>query len=190
MIKAIVFDCFGVLVGSSFWDVYRASGGDPVKDDSFIDNVLAQANAGFISSSDLRRQAAERIGTSYEVFTANMRRMEQPNVDLFAYIEKELKPHYKIAMLSNADKGAPQRHLTDKQLALLDVVVVSGEIGYAKPDPEAFQITIDRLGVTLSEIVFIDDLPCYVEPARAMGITTIQYVDLASFRQQLEAILQ
>jgi len=189
MIKAIVFDCFGVLVGSSFWDVYRASGGDPVKDAAFIDEILDRANLGFITSSELRKLTAEHLGISYEALTATMRRIERPNIDLFAYITSELKPRYKIAMLSNAVPGAPQSHLTAEQLALLDAIVVSGEIGHAKPDREAFQAVVDRLDVTFSEIVFIDDLARYVEPARAMGITSIRYTDLESMEVQLAEIL-
>lgn len=189
MIKAIVFDCFGVLVGSSFWDIYRASGGDPIKDAAFIDEVLDRANLGLITSSELRKLTAEHLGITYEALTLIMRRIERPNIGLFAYISSELKPRYKIAMLSNAVRGAPQSHLTAKQLALLDAVIVSGEIGYAKPDREAFQAVVDRLGLTFSEIVFVDDLERYVEPARAMGITSIRYTDLNSLQEQLSEIL-
>jgi HAD superfamily hydrolase (TIGR01509 family) len=189
MIKAIVFDCFGVLVGSSFRDVYRASGGDPEKDADFIKEILGRASAGLISSAEICRLTAKQLGISVETFSANLRRMEQPNEALLVYIRSVLKPHYKVGMLSNAERGGPQRHLKPDQLAVLDVAVVSGEVGFAKPDPEVFQITADRLGVAFDEMIFVDDLTRYVEPARALGIRSIQYTDFESLKRELSDIL-
>ena len=189
MIKAIVFDCFGVLVGSSFRDAYRASGGDPVKDAAFITEIMGLANAGLISSRDIAERTGRRLGVSTGQFMHNLIGMERPNEDLFAYIEKALKPHYKIGILSNAERGGPQHHLSDKQVALFDAIIVSGEIGHMKPESEAFNITAERLGVRLEEMVFVDDLARYVEPARSLGIAAVHYIDLEDLKRQLATIL-
>jgi len=189
MIKAIVFDCFGVLTGSSFRDVYRESGGDLIKDSAFIEEVKGLANAGLISSRELAERCAEQLGIPVKTFTHNLMCLECPNEPLFDYIESQLRPHYKLGMLSNAEKGGPQRHLTKEQLALFDTIAVSGEIGYIKPDPQAFEIVADRLDVQFNEIVFIDDLMRNVEPAKAMGMTSFQYTDLEDLKRQLATVL-
>ncbi len=70
-----------------------------------------------------------------------------------------------------------------------DTVVVSGEIGYAKPEPEAYEITADRLGVRLDACVFTDDREHFCEAARAVGMQAIHYQNVDQFRQDLEGVL-
>jgi FMN phosphatase YigB (HAD superfamily) len=190
MIKAIVFDCFGVLVGSSFWDIYRAGGGDTDKDEAFIDEMLGRANAALISGEDFTNAIARRLGISPEAWLTLNARMQQPNEELWAYIQAELKPHYKIAMLSNANRGAAERRVPAEKRALLDTIVVSGEVGCMKPEREIYILTAERLGVAFSEMIFTDDIQEYVDAAESFGIKSIRYRDLVSFRRQLEALLQ
>jgi putative hydrolase of the HAD superfamily len=39
------------------------------------------------------------------------------------------------------------------------VIVISGEVGIAKPSPEIYQLAVERLGVTADETLFIGDHP-------------------------------
>ena len=86
MIKAIIFDCFGVLAGSGFKEIYRQAGGDLSKDSAFLDNVLATANRGFMSSHDMHQKVADKIGMSYKAWYETVRAGEQPNQELLSYI--------------------------------------------------------------------------------------------------------
>lgn len=189
MIKAIVFDCYGVLAGQSFWDTYRAAGGDPVKDREFIHEMLGRANAALISNTDFAAAIADRIGISTEEWLAATVRTQSPNEPLFAYITSVLKPIYKIGLLSNANVGSVERRLSPEQLALFDAFVVSGEVGCMKPDREIFQIVADRLGITFDEMVFVDDLKQFTGAAESYGIRSIQYRDLEDLKHQLERLL-
>jgi HAD superfamily hydrolase (TIGR01509 family) len=72
---------------------------------------------------------------------------------------------------------------------LFDVVVASGDIGYAKPEAAAYEITADRLGVRLDECVFVDDREPYCEAARGVGMQAIVYRDFAQFQAELQAML-
>jgi putative hydrolase of the HAD superfamily len=54
-----------------------------------------------------------------------------------------------------------------------DPVLLSCEVGYAKPDPEFYQMAIDHLGVAPEEIVFIDDQQYALDPAKAVGMHVI-----------------
>jgi HAD superfamily hydrolase (TIGR01509 family) len=63
------------------------------------------------------------------------------------------------------------------------VVICSADEGVAKPDPAAFQLTLDRLGIAPSEAVFIDDTLGHVGAARRLGMYAIHYTlatDLAA----------
>ena len=46
--------------------------------------------------------------------------------------------------------------------------------GLRKPDPRIYTLTCERLGVTPSEAVFLDDIGSNLKAARALGMTTIK----------------
>ena len=189
MIKAIIFDCFGVLVGSGFKEVYRQAGGDPNKDSDFIDDVLAAASSGMLSSRDMHQQVADKLGITIKDWSGFIGKHEQPNQELMDYIE-DLQKRYKLAILSNATHGILERKFSSYQLALFQVKTVSAEAGVMKPNPEIYEITAERLGVAPEECVFTDDNPLYCEAAEAVGMKGIWYQNLTQFKQELEQIIK
>jgi putative hydrolase of the HAD superfamily len=58
--------------------------------------------------------------------------------------------------------------------ALADVVVLSCEAGWAKPDARIYRQALDQLGVTAGAAVFIDDQPAFCSGAAAVGMTALQ----------------
>jgi HAD superfamily hydrolase (TIGR01509 family) len=72
---------------------------------------------------------------------------------------------------------------------LFDVVVVSGEVGFAKPDREIYHHTADLLEVEPAECVFIDDRQAYVSGAEQAGMQAILYQDFEQMKTELEKIL-
>jgi putative hydrolase of the HAD superfamily len=61
---------------------------------------------------------------------------------------------------------------------LLDVRIVSGEVGLRKPDPAIYQMAVSELGLELAECVFVDDLEVNVLAARELGLIAVQHTDL------------
>lgn len=188
MIKAIIFDCFGVLAGSAYKEIYRQAGGDLSKDNVFVSDLLNFANSGQITSEELNARTAKRLGISVKEWTDIVNKAEQPNLELLDYV-RELKSKYKVAILSNAGSGVMERKFTKEQLALFDTVVVSAEVGFVKPQPEIFKLTADCLEVEVQECVFVDDLSPYVEGAAAVGMKAIQYDNFDQLKQELELVL-
>jgi putative hydrolase of the HAD superfamily len=189
VIKAIIFDCFGVLIGRGFSETYRLAGGDPVKDAEFLTDVLGQASMGLISHSQFHAQIAEKLHITPDEFVAAQARAELPNEELLSYIG-ELHKTYKTAVLSNANRGSLDRRFGRERLnSLFDAVVVSAEVGMVKPDPAVYKLTADRLGVPLSECVFTDDQAGYCEAAGALGMPSITYRNFEQFKADLKEIL-
>jgi putative hydrolase of the HAD superfamily len=60
---------------------------------------------------------------------------------------------------------------------LFDAVVISGDVGLHKPQPEIYELGAERLGVSASECVFVDDLRENVAGAKAVGMTAILHRD-------------
>ncbi len=189
MIKAIIFDCFGVLVGKSYWDVWKLAGGDPVKDGEFIESMLNKANAGAISKDLFIATMSGKLGITPQAYQDIYNREEQPNQPLFDYIATELKPKYKIAILSNVNSGVIEGRIPANLRQLFDVIVVSADVDVQKPDPAIFELTANKLGVQLDETVFTDDQPRYVTPAIQLGMHGIVYSGFDGFKQQLKPLL-
>ena len=88
---------------------------------------------------------------------------------------RSLKSRYKLGVLSDAESTAREKAKTWVNESLFDVIVFSSEVGVCKPDPKIFHYTIEQLGVTASEILFIDDRERNVVGANALGIHAIDY---------------
>lgn len=188
MIKAIIFDCYGVVVNDTFQEAYKSLGGDYEKDRVFVATAIAAANKGLIPRST--GPIAERLGVSEATWIATMSVGREINMQLLNYI-KELRSTYKTGMLTNIGKGGLSTLFKYGFLEqFFDKVVTSSEIGYAKPEARAFEITAERLGVRLDECVFIDDREPYVEGAQHVGMKTILYTDFESFVAQLKTIIE
>jgi HAD superfamily hydrolase (TIGR01509 family) len=52
-------------------------------------------------------------------------------------------------------------------------MVISGEVGLNKPEPEIFRLGAERLGVAPEDCVFVDDLRENCAGAEAVGMTAI-----------------
>jgi len=72
-------------------------------------------------------------------------------------------------------------------LALFEDIIVSGQEGVAKPDPEIFGILQTRIGHSLDGCIFIDDSPPNVEAAGAAGLDAIQFTGAGHLREDLVA---
>ena len=64
-------------------------------------------------------------------------------------------------------------------------IVVSGEVGLAKPDPRIFALTIERCRLEPARTVFIDDSLRNVEAGRNAGIHALHFRDPQQLRADL-----
>ncbi|HSX45779.1 MAG TPA: HAD family phosphatase [Candidatus Saccharimonadia bacterium] len=189
MIRAVIFDCFGVLVGKGFEHTYRLGGGDPVKDRDFIEEMLGRANFGQVTDDDFRDTMAQKLGITREAWREVVQKAELPDLELLAYI-KGLRGKYKTAILSNANTGVLGRKIGQELLeSCFDEVIVSADINMAKPDPRIYGLTAERLGVQPDECVFVDDNEGHLEPARELGMKTVLFRDSEQAKTELEKLL-
>jgi len=66
-----------------------------------------------------------------------------------------------------------------------DVLVWSYQLRMAKPDPAIYHHTLKELGTFPEETLFIDDKQINVEAARALGMTSLLFSDIARLRADL-----
>ena len=70
-------------------------------------------------------------------------------------------------------------------LSEFDVLVWSFQLHMAKPDPAIYRHTLDQLGTSPEETLFIDDKLVNIEAARKLGMPSIQFSSIENLRQDL-----
>jgi epoxide hydrolase-like predicted phosphatase len=189
MIKAVIFDCFGVIVSDSLTvmiDELSSSRPDEARD---IREMMRACNQGLLDSETVNKHIADVLGLDYETYRQKVRDGELKDARVLNLI-KELRKSYKTAMLSNITVSGMERRFSEAERAeYFDEIVVSAAIGYLKPDPEAYTITAEKLGVKPEECVFIDDKDAFCEAARVVGMQAVWYRDFETAKADLEKIL-
>jgi epoxide hydrolase-like predicted phosphatase len=187
MIKAIIFDCFGVLTQDG-WKVFLDSLNDEAAKAS-ARSLNHQYDAGQISLEKFLEGVKQATGRDYDIINSARSSEGAKNTVLIEYI-RQLKQDYKIGILSNvATNWVRDYLLTEDEQALFDTMVFSFEAGTTKPDPKIYQTVLEQLDVKPEEAVFTDDAHHYCEAARQLGMKAILYEDFDSFKRQLEPLL-
>ena len=72
---------------------------------------------------------------------------------------------------------------------LVDAVVISGDVGMHKPQPEIFLLGAERAGLAPEECVFVDDLRENCDGAEAVGMTAVLHRGADTTVPELERLL-
>jgi putative hydrolase of the HAD superfamily len=89
-----------------------------------------------------------------------------------------LRQHKSLALISNFDHP-PHVHRIIREAGLdvyFDAIVISGDVGCKKPDPEIFRIALEKTGLTADQTVYVGDTQEDVEGAIAAGIRPVLIV--------------
>jgi len=103
---------------------------------------------------------------------------------------KELKQAgYPLYGLSNwSAETFPYARAKYDFFELLDDMVISGEVGHVKPDPEIFQVLLDKIGRRAHECLFIDDALVNISQAQKMGFAVIHFQSSEQLRASLREL--
>ena len=205
-LDAILWDFGGVLTTSPFeaFNRYEAERGLPA---DFIRGI----NATNPTDNAWARFESSRIGI--DEFDAAFREEalakghDVRGRDVLALLSGDVRPrmvaaleqcktHFRCACLTNNVKsGTGPGMATDAGraaavaavMAKFDLVVESSVEGVRKPEPRAYEIVLERLGVSAERMLFLDDLGINLKPAAAMGMKTIKVVSEAQALDDLAA---
>jgi putative hydrolase of the HAD superfamily len=118
----------------------------------------------------LKLSESERDALSRDFFSGD--HVDEKLIELI----RSLRPSYKTGMISNAWPNL--RHRIENEWCFADAfdhIVISAEVGIAKPDPRIYHLALDGMGVAANEAVFIDDFEKNIDGARAVGMQTIHF---------------
>jgi putative hydrolase of the HAD superfamily len=105
---------------------------------------------------------------------------------MFALIDDLRSAGIEVGLLSNSWGNTYPRERID---ALLDPVVISGEVGLRKPHAAIFELALDRLDLPAGRVLFIDDAEPNVLGARAAGLQGLLHTDATTTRVAVGALV-
>lgn len=173
-IKAIVFDCFGVLYTDSKASIRSLV---PTDKQQALSDLYASNDHGYLAKDNFLEEVARLAGIKPEKVEAVMKKQHVINAALKTLISERLRGHYRIGLLSNIGRGWINDFFNTHELhGLFDEVVLSGEEGLTKPQAEIFELMAVRLGVEPKECIMIDDLEENCEGAEIVGMQSIHFI--------------
>jgi epoxide hydrolase-like predicted phosphatase len=184
--EAVIFDIGGVLETnpSTGWERRWAQrlGLAPSELEQRLDSACRGGQLGTRDLTEVERRAAAALKLDDAQLSRLMADLWAEYVgtlnDEVARFFASLRPRYRTGILSNSFVGARERERDAYAFEdMCDAVVYSHEEGVEKPDPRAYAIVCQRLGVAPSRALFLDDVAANVEGARRVGMTAIQFLD-------------
>jgi putative hydrolase of the HAD superfamily len=157
----------------------------------FDSETAKRAGLGEISEDEhweavtrrLRRPPSEAAVLRDEFFAGDV--VDRELIDFI----RSLRPAYKTGVISNAWDGLRQYMVKNGFDDAFDSIIISADVGAAKPQPRIYELALQSLGVTAAQAVFIDDFEENITAARALGMTGIHFRDPAKAVAELEALL-
>jgi len=195
---AIIFDFGGVLID---WDPRYLYGklfnGDLRAADNFLNethffewNLKQDAGRSFAEAVD---EICGRYPQYCDLLRAYDTRYEEsisgpiwPTVEILGSLKSAGYPLYGLSNWP-AEKW---RLVSPKYefFCWFDDIVISGEVGLAKPDPRIFHLTLERIGRPASECIYIDDSAHNIEIADQIGFRTILFRSADKLTEQLQQL--
>jgi 2-haloacid dehalogenase len=197
LVKAVVFDLGGVLID---WDpryLYRSLfGGDDGAMETFLATICTQdwnreQDAGRPWAEAIENLAAahpehrDLIAAYWERWPETLGEAIEPTVEVLAELRAAGMPLF--ALTNWSAETFPFAKPRYPFLTWFDGIVISGEVGSAKPDHPIYEALLERHGLDPTTVVFIDDVPANVAAAAELGMEAIQFTDATSLRRELVA---
>jgi epoxide hydrolase-like predicted phosphatase len=184
VIKAIIFDFFGVICSDEYWNFVKEekdAGGE-------FDQLSRKLNLGQISWKDfvaeVARDTHQEAGEVERMYIA-----QKIHPEIVTFIAK-LQRRYKTALMTNANREQLVPIIDQAGLSkVFSEIFISSDYRLIKPDPKFFSLVLGKLQVEPHEAIFIDDISRYVVGAQNLGINAIWYNNFGQMKAELARFL-
>jgi epoxide hydrolase-like predicted phosphatase len=154
--------------------------------------TAAKATLGTISESEHWQSVAKRLKIQDDELAKIKAEFFAGDVidhKLVSFI-RSLRGRVHIGLISNA-WDAMRPHLEREGLLdLFDTVVISAEVGVAKPDARIYHLALEQAQVRAEEAVFVDDMPENIEACQQVGMKGILFKDPQEAVSRLKQLLE
>lgn len=196
-LRALLVDFGGVLTSNvfqSFREFCRNEGLDRdcvkrlFREDRDALPLLRRLERGELTEAEFAERFGPLLGVEdhsglVDRLFAGMR----PDEAMVAAVRRARSGGVRTGLVSNS--WGAGRYDRDLFPELFDGVVISGEVGLHKPEPEIFRLAAERVGAAPGECVFVDDLRENCAGAEAVGMTAVLHRGAPETLPQLERLL-
>jgi putative hydrolase of the HAD superfamily len=196
-VRGLLVDFGGVLttnVWKSFSAFCRAEGLEEgrvkqlFRSDERALALLRELEVGGIDEDSFAERFAPLLGIErHEGLVDRLFAGMEPDEPMIEAVRRTRAAGLRTGLVSNSwGRG---RYDRDSFPELFDAVVISGEVGLHKPQPQIFALAAERVGLDPSECVFVDDLRENCDGAEAVGMTAVLHRDTNDTLARLEQLL-
>jgi epoxide hydrolase-like predicted phosphatase len=196
-VKGLLVDYGGVLTTSvwySFSDFCRNEGLEEervrqvFREEPRALQLLRRLETGELAEDEFSEQFAPLIDIeSPEGLVDRLFAGMAPDEPMIEAVRRARAGSVRTGLISNSwGRG---RYDRDSFPELFDGVVISGEVGLHKPQPEIFELGAKVIGLEPSDCVFVDDLRENCAGAEAVGMTAVLHRDTEETLERLEELL-
>ncbi|MGI9557385.1 MAG: HAD family hydrolase [Solirubrobacterales bacterium] len=148
--------------------------------------LLREFERGEIADTEFERRFAERLGVDSEGLIQRLFAGLTPNEEMVAAVKLAGEAGLRTGLISNSwGTGIYDRAPLDA----FHEVVISGDEGLHKPEPEIYHLGARRIGVDPERCVFVDDLRENIKGAENVGMTAVLHRDTRATLARLEELL-
>jgi epoxide hydrolase-like predicted phosphatase len=150
--------------------------------------LLRQLEKGELTAEEFSAQFAPILGVDRDNLVERLFGGIGPDEPMVDAVRRARAAGIKTGLISNS-WGNGLAYDPEMLEELFDEVVISGDVGLHKPQPEIYTLTAERIGVPPEECVFVDDLRENCVGAEAVGMKAILHRGAEGTLPQLEELL-
>lgn len=198
-LKAIAWDLGGVILrtedmshrerweerfGFEAWGLHRMV---------FGSDISQKASVGQANVEDIWRSLQAELAiddSEFAAFKDDFFAGDRIDEKLVEFI-RQVRSRYRTGLITNAWPDI--RQWIEGQWGIanaFDTIVISAEIGIAKPDPRIYHLFLENLDLQPHEALFVDDFIENVEGARAIGMQALHFRDPEEIVQTIKQLLK
>jgi putative hydrolase of the HAD superfamily len=196
-IKAVIFDWGGVLIENPTEGILRycreilGIGTGCML--AAYRKLIPYLQEGKISEEEfwkgVRRRTGAKGGRPASLWLEAFEHSYVEKRDVFAVAHELHGRGYRTGILSNTEK--PARPIMNRQTyRIFDPIVLSCEVGSAKPQKRIFEVLIGALALAPLEILLIDDVAANITAAKDLGLQGLLFTDAETLRSDLADLLR
>jgi len=179
-IKAVVFDVGGVLLKGSMVafgvKAARLLGLSPsLRALPKLRGLPKKIERGEVEAEEAIRELAGNVPEKTVKALIRLFVNEYKPDPQMARLVAELKPNYKVAVLSNTNALQANAYREKGYFRPFELCVLSHEIRAVKPDKNAFDVLLNRLRIKAGECVFVDNNWNTCRHAREYGLKVVHF---------------
>ena len=189
MHNAVIFDFFGVFCPDISLEWFKKTVPQFELKLSRFKDICTRSDYGKLSMADFYEEVSTLVGMNVSEIKHGVEAETIINNSLVTFVQGLKDKGYAIVCLSNGTQEWTLGVIRDNGLSyLFDEVVLSGDLGIVKPSSEIYMHTLDKLNITASQAIFVDDRLVNTKAAEACGISSLVFSDTKTFIHEFEAI--